>query len=113
MVDVVSGLVMKVINWIIAFTTPMFLDAYPNGPYFLWAACTWVSVGVFLLWLPETRGHNVDLAGQDSGLKLQVQIPGMPRRDTGLSTAPTLVEKEETKEKTDKARAAEKVEEVV
>ncbi|KAL1720570.1 general substrate transporter [Schizophyllum commune] len=100
-------------NWVVAFTTPMFLDAYPNGPYFLWAACTWVSVGVFLLWLPETRGQNVDLAGQDSGLKLQVQIPGMPRRDTGLSTAPTLVEKEETKEKTDKARTAEKVEEVV
>ncbi|KAL1660068.1 general substrate transporter [Schizophyllum commune] len=76
-------------NWIVAFTTPMFLDKYPSGPYFLWAACTWLAVGVFTLWLPETKGRNVDLAGQAGGLKLQVRIPGMPRRDARREKTPT------------------------
>ncbi|KAL1760772.1 general substrate transporter [Schizophyllum commune] len=67
-------------NWIIAFTTPMFLDKYPSGPYFLWAACAWVAVLVFAVWLPETKGRNVDLAGQAGGLKVQVRIPGLRRR---------------------------------
>ncbi|KAL1743659.1 general substrate transporter [Schizophyllum fasciatum] len=67
-------------NWVVAFTTPMFLDAYPSGPYFLWAACAWVAVVVFTLWLPETKGINVDLAGQAGGLKLEVNIPGLRRR---------------------------------
>lgn len=95
-------------NWIVAFTTPMFLEAYPNGPYFLWAACTWVSVGVFVLWLPETKGMNVDMAGQQGGLKLEVSIPGLSKRiaQPQASTAAALGTKEGEGQRAEKQQAA-------
>ncbi|TRM67008.1 general substrate transporter [Schizophyllum amplum] len=88
-------------NWIVAFTTPMFLDAYPSGPYFLWGACTWLAVLVFWLYLPETKGQNVDLAGQSGGLKLQVRIPGLRRRrvqEKSSTPPPVLQERRESVE---------------
>ncbi|KAI5799038.1 general substrate transporter [Geopyxis carbonaria] len=45
-----------VVNWVVAFTTPMFLERSKGGPYLLWAASIWVAVGVWWLVLPETRG---------------------------------------------------------
>ncbi|KIY51575.1 general substrate transporter [Fistulina hepatica ATCC 64428] len=61
------------INWVVAFTTPVFLDKYPNGPYFFWAACIWISVVVFALYLPETNGKNLDIG--HGGLPLQIKWP--------------------------------------
>ncbi|KAI5800441.1 general substrate transporter [Pyronema domesticum] len=49
-----------IVNWVIAFTTPMFLKRTPSGPYFLWAATIWVAVVVFIVYLPETRGREME-----------------------------------------------------
>ena len=97
------------INWIIAFTTPMFLDKYPSGPYFLWAACAWVAVIVFAVWLPETKGRNVDLAGQAGGLKVQVKIPGLRRRRAMEEKTTT----ETPRDTSERAGHGENIEEIV
>lgn len=43
-----------VVNWAVAFSTPMFLQKTPSRPYFLWAASIWVAVAAFVMYLPET-----------------------------------------------------------
>ncbi|TFY50918.1 hypothetical protein EVG20_g11256 [Dentipellis fragilis] len=52
------------VNWIIAFTTPLFLHASSSGPYFLFGACALVTVVVCFLFQPESKG--VSLEGLDS-----------------------------------------------
>ncbi|KIY66901.1 putative MFS sugar transporter [Cylindrobasidium torrendii FP15055 ss-10] len=87
-------------NFVVAFTTPIFLEASPSGPYFLWAACTWVAILVFAAWLPETKGKSIDGDEQDLGLddnigwlKEQLQRPPLSRRSTSRTVVATEPEK--------------------
>ncbi|KAJ4295504.1 hypothetical protein N0V90_007517 [Kalmusia sp. IMI 367209] len=49
-----------IVNWIVAFTTPIFLTKSSSGVYFLFgAACLLTSVVCFL-WMPETRGLSLE-----------------------------------------------------
>ncbi|KAK0461827.1 general substrate transporter [Desarmillaria tabescens] len=60
------------VNFVIAFTTPVFLGHAPSGPYFLWGAATWFAIGIFWVWMPETKGTSIDREGQDLSLKARV-----------------------------------------
>lgn len=50
----------QVINWIIAFTTPLFLAKSSSGPYFLFGACSLVTTLVCVAYQPETRGASLE-----------------------------------------------------
>ncbi|KAI0064471.1 general substrate transporter [Artomyces pyxidatus] len=52
------------VNWVIAFTTPLFLSKSSSGPYFLFGACTFLVVLVCTMFQPESRG--VTLEGLDA-----------------------------------------------
>lgn len=49
-----------VVNWIVAFTTPIFLAASSSGVYFMFGASCLVTAIVCLLWMPETRGLSLE-----------------------------------------------------
>ena len=53
-------LLAKVVNWIVAFTTPLFLAKSSSGPYFLFGGCSLVATLVCLAFLPETRGSSLE-----------------------------------------------------
>lgn len=52
-----------VVDWIIAFSTPLFLSRFSSGLYFLFGACTFITVIVCILFQPESKG--VSLEGLD------------------------------------------------
>lgn len=90
-------------NFVIAFTTPIFLEASPSGPYYLWAGCIWVSVVVFAIFLPETKGQSID--GEEQNLALDVKVgwlkeqlekrPPLSRRGTSWTAVEVEAEKKE------------------
>ncbi|TAQ91181.1 hypothetical protein B7494_g564 [Chlorociboria aeruginascens] len=47
-------------NWIVAFTTPIFLARSNSGVYFLWGGASWFTVAVCALCMPETRGKSLE-----------------------------------------------------
>ncbi|TGO18373.1 hypothetical protein BTUL_0010g00430 [Botrytis tulipae] len=49
-----------VVNWIIAFTTPIFLSKSTSGCYWLWGSAALVTVVVAVFWMPETRGKSLE-----------------------------------------------------
>ncbi|KAK7689845.1 hypothetical protein QCA50_006484 [Cerrena zonata] len=49
-----------IINWVIAFTTPLFLAHSSSGPYFLFGTCCLITALVCLAYLPETRGATLE-----------------------------------------------------
>ncbi|TCD60580.1 hypothetical protein EIP91_009838 [Steccherinum ochraceum] len=49
-----------VVNWIIAFTTPLFLAHSSSGPYFTFGACTLLTTLVCVAFQPETRGASLE-----------------------------------------------------
>ncbi|KAL2822143.1 general substrate transporter [Aspergillus cavernicola] len=48
-----------VVNFIVTFTAPMFLQSSPSGPYYLYGFSTVVAVVVCVL-MPETKGHSLE-----------------------------------------------------
>ncbi|ETW86089.1 MFS sugar transporter [Heterobasidion irregulare TC 32-1] len=52
------------VNWVIAFSTPLFLSKSSSGPYFLFGTCALVTVLVCVLFQPESRG--ISLEGLDA-----------------------------------------------
>ena len=48
------------VNWIIAFTTPIFLSKSASGCYWLWGSAALITVFVAVLWMPETRGKSLE-----------------------------------------------------
>ncbi|KAI9373266.1 general substrate transporter [Aspergillus egyptiacus] len=48
-----------VVNFIVTFTAPMFLQSSPSGPYYLYGFSTVVAVIVSVL-MPETKGHSLE-----------------------------------------------------
>ncbi|KAI0034891.1 general substrate transporter [Vararia minispora EC-137] len=49
-----------VVNWVIAFSTPLFLARSSSGPYFLFGACALLTVAVCALFQPESRGVSLE-----------------------------------------------------
>ncbi|KAF2107651.1 putative MFS sugar transporter [Lophiotrema nucula] len=49
-----------VVNWVVAFTTPVFLTASSSGVYFMFGASCLVTAVVCFLWMPETRGLSLE-----------------------------------------------------
>ncbi|KAK0113587.1 hypothetical protein ONS96_014443 [Cadophora gregata f. sp. sojae] len=49
-----------VVNWIIAFTTPIFLANSSFGVYFLFGSAALLTTIVCVFWMPETRGRSLE-----------------------------------------------------
>ncbi|KAJ7130959.1 general substrate transporter [Mycena filopes] len=64
-----------VVNWVIAFSTPLFLARSSSGPYFLFGVCALSTVLVCAVFQPETKGVSLDAL--DAGFqetKLQTAV---------------------------------------
>ena len=48
------------VNWIVAFTTPIFLERSSYGVYFLFGCSSLLVVVVSVLFMPETRGKSLE-----------------------------------------------------
>ncbi|KAF7301628.1 MFS sugar [Mycena indigotica] len=63
------------VNWIIAFSTPLFLSRSTSGPYFLFGGFSLLTVLVCLIWQPETKGLSLEALDQGfDDTKLQFAI---------------------------------------
>ncbi|KAJ7091942.1 general substrate transporter [Mycena belliarum] len=81
-----------VVNWIIAFSTPAFLARSSSGPYFLFGACSLVTVVVCVVFQPETKGLSLDTLDQDfADTKLQSAVKRYFGSKSGHSTGIELV----------------------
>ncbi|KAH8808516.1 general substrate transporter [Xylogone sp. PMI_703] len=47
-------------NWLVAFTTPIFLSNSTSGAYFLFGGFSFVSVITLAISMPETRGYSLE-----------------------------------------------------
>ncbi|KAJ7836209.1 general substrate transporter [Mycena leptocephala] len=62
-------------NWVIAFSTPVFLTHSSSGPYFLFGACALLTVLVCVVFQPETKGVSLDVLDQGfADTKLQSAV---------------------------------------
>lgn len=52
------------VNFLVAFTTPVFLRASPSGPYFLYGSATALAV-VVCYFMPETKGKSLEEIERD------------------------------------------------
>lgn len=50
----------QVVNWIVAFTTPIFLAHSSYGVYFLFGGACLFTVAVCIFCMPETRGKTLE-----------------------------------------------------
>lgn len=50
----------KVVNWVVAFTTPIFLAQSSYGVYFLFGGACIFTVAVCIVFMPETRGKTLE-----------------------------------------------------
>ncbi|KAJ7359236.1 general substrate transporter [Mycena albidolilacea] len=63
------------VNWIIAFSTPLFLTRSTSGPYLLFGACSLLTVLVCVVFQPETKGLSLDMLDQEfQDTKLQSAV---------------------------------------
>lgn len=51
---------LQAVNWIIAFTTPLFLAKSSSGPYFLFGTCSLFTTLVCIAYQPETCGSSLE-----------------------------------------------------
>ncbi|KAF9003724.1 general substrate transporter [Hymenopellis radicata] len=86
-------------NFVVAFTTPKFLETSPSGPYFFWAASAWIAVIVYLIFMPETKGQSID--GEEQNLALDIRVGWLrdrfetPRPSLSRRSSVTIVGTEE------------------
>ncbi|RDW66982.1 general substrate transporter-10 [Coleophoma crateriformis] len=59
-----------IVNWIVAFTTPIFLAKSSYGVYFLFGACLLLTVAVCIFIMPETTGRTLEDIDASFGKKL-------------------------------------------
>jgi len=50
----------QVVNWVVAFTTPIFLARSPFGIYFLFGGAAFLTVLVSIFFMPETTGKTLE-----------------------------------------------------
>lgn len=73
-----------VVNWIVAFTTPIFLAGSSSGAYFLFGAATAVTVVVCIVFMPETKGRSlesIDEAFRSGGNRKEVGLVRVVREN--------------------------------
>ena len=58
--DVRINTKIQVVNWIVAFTTPIFLARCPFGVYFLFGGAAFLTVIVSIFFMPETTGKTLE-----------------------------------------------------
>ncbi|KAJ7892749.1 general substrate transporter [Mycena olivaceomarginata] len=77
------------VNWIIAFSTPLFLTRSTSGPYLLFGACSLLTVLVCIVFQPETKGLSLDMLDQEfQDTKLQSAVKRyFGSKSSGHSTA--------------------------
>jgi len=51
-------------NWIIAFTTPIFLSKSSSGVYFFFGSCSLLCLAVCFVAMPETKGRSLETIEQ-------------------------------------------------
>ena len=51
---------LKIVNWIVAFTTPIFLAHSTYGIYFLFGSASLLVAVVSVFFMPETRGKSLE-----------------------------------------------------
>ncbi|KAJ7068220.1 general substrate transporter [Mycena amicta] len=67
------------VNWVIAFSTPLFLTRSTSGPYFLFGACTLLTTLVCIVWLPETKGLSGDEGFQETKFQSTIRTLFSPK----------------------------------
>jgi hypothetical protein len=79
----------QAVNWIIAFSTPLFLTRSTSGPYLLFGACSLLTVLVCIVFQPETKGLSLDMLDQEfQDTKLQSAVKRyFGSKSSGHSTA--------------------------
>ncbi|KAJ7864919.1 general substrate transporter [Mycena leptocephala] len=76
------------VNWAIAFSTPLFLTRSTSGPYFLFGACSLLTVLVCVVFQPETKGLSLEMLDQEfQETKLQSAMKRYFASKTSQSTA--------------------------
>lgn len=50
----------QVVNWVVAFTTPIFLAHSSYGVYFLFGCSSLCTAAVCMVFMPETRGKTLE-----------------------------------------------------
>lgn len=81
------------VNWIIAFTTPIFLAHSTFGVYFLFGSASLLTVVVCVFWMPETRGRtleDIDASFRRKGKKtedIEVRAEGLLVGELGPGSA--------------------------
>ncbi|EJD42273.1 hypothetical protein AURDEDRAFT_186068 [Auricularia subglabra TFB-10046 SS5] len=73
-----------IINWLIAFSTPLFLARSSSGPYFLFGGCSLATVVVCYFFSPESRG--ISLEDLDKAFEGRPWEPPFARRAGGEDT---------------------------
>ncbi|KAJ7228698.1 general substrate transporter [Mycena pura] len=68
------------VNWIIAFSTPLFLTRSTSGPYFMFGTCALLTVLVCAAFQPETKGISLDVL--DQGFE-ETRLQSMARKHFG------------------------------
>ena len=62
-------------NFFVAFITPVILAQSSSGVYFLFAGATIFTVAVCMVYMPETRGRDLETIGQAFGLHRTADMP--------------------------------------
>ncbi|KAJ7785292.1 general substrate transporter [Mycena maculata] len=81
-----------VINWVIAFSTPLFLTRSKSGPYFMFGVCSVFTVVVCVVFQPETQGRSLDVPVEQGfeDTRVQAAVKGYFRSKSGESTTTSI-----------------------
>ncbi|KAJ6515287.1 general substrate transporter [Mycena sanguinolenta] len=79
------------VNWIIAFSTPLFLTRSTSGPYFMFGTCALLTVMVCVVFQPETKGLSLEMLDQEfQETRLQSTVKRYFGSKSGQTTAVEL-----------------------
>ncbi|KAL3418964.1 polyol transporter 2-like protein 1 [Phlyctema vagabunda] len=80
-------------NWLVAFSTPIFLAHSSYGAYFLFGGISLLSVTILAMHMPETRGYSLEYI-QGGFQALATDSQGERRRIRKFLSAPVLPDPE-------------------
>ncbi|KAJ6464574.1 general substrate transporter [Mycena sanguinolenta] len=79
------------VNWVIAFSTPLFLTRSTSGPYFMFGTCALLTVMVCVVFQPETKGLSLEMLDQEfQETRLQSTVKRYFGSKSGQTTAVEL-----------------------
>ena len=65
----------QITNFLVAFITPILLARSSSAIYFLFGGCLLVTIVVGVLFMPETKGRDLEAIGDVIGLQKVSDIP--------------------------------------